>query len=63
MNKKDNRNLKLVQKQLDNGFNNSSISLTMKKILNQPKNEIIFNFPVKLSNNNVEIFKGLWYST
>lgn len=58
MNNKNNKFFNLVQKQLDNGFNNSSISLIMKIILNQPKNEIIFNFPVKLSNNNVEIFKG-----
>jgi len=54
----NNKFLKLVQKQLSNGFNNSSISLTMKQILNQPKNEIIFNFPVKLSNNELKIFKG-----
>ena len=53
-----NKFLNLVQKQLSNGFNNSSISLNMKQILNHPKNEIIFNFPVKLSNNNLQIFKG-----
>ena len=38
-----NKFLNLVQKQLSNGFNNSSISLNMKQILNHPKNEIIFN--------------------
>ena len=50
--------LNLVQTQLSNGFNKSSISINMKHILNQPKNEIIFNFPVKLSNNELRIFKG-----
>ena len=58
MNNTNNKFLNLVQKQLSNGFNNSSISLNMKKILNHPKNEIIFNFPVKLSNNTLQIFKG-----
>ena len=38
-----NRFLNLVQEQLTNGFNNSSIPITMKEILNYPKNEIIFN--------------------
>lgn len=53
-----NRFLNLVQEQLTNGFNNSSIPITMKEILSFPKNEIIFNFPVKLSNNELKIFKG-----
>jgi len=53
-----NRFLNLSQKQLTDGFNNSSIPITMKEILNYPKNEIIFNFPVKLSNNELQIFKG-----
>ena len=54
----NNKFLNLVQTQLSNGFNKSSISINMKHILNQPKNEIIFNFPVKLSNNELQIFKG-----
>ena len=53
-----NRFLNLVQEQLTSGFNNSSIPITMKEILTFPKNEIIFNFPVKLSNNELKIFKG-----
>ena len=57
-NKMNNKFLSLVQKQLANGFNNSLVPLNMKKILNQPKNEIIFNFPVKLSTNELHIFKG-----
>ena len=29
----------------------------MKQILKHPKNEIIFNFPVKLSNGDLQILK------
>ena len=53
-----NKFLKLVQTQLSNGLNHSSIPVVMKEILNQPTNEIIFNFPVKLSCGNLKIFKG-----
>ena len=47
MNNTNNKFLNLVQKQLSNGFNNSSISLNMKQILNHPKNEIIFCFQIQ----------------
>ena len=57
-----NKFLNLVQKQLSNGFNNSSISLNMKQILNHPKNEIIFNFPVKLSNIIYKSLKDIVYN-
>ena len=50
--------LNLVQKQLNNCFTHSNIPNTMRQILLQPTNEIIFNFPVKLSNGTVEMFKG-----
>ena len=50
--------LKLVQKQLNNCFIHSNIPKTMQKILLQPTNEIIFNFPVKLEDETVEMFKG-----
>ena len=50
--------LNLVQKQLRNCFNQSTIPNTMKHILLQPTNEIIFNFPVKLQNRTIEMFKG-----
>ena len=50
--------LKLVQKQLNNCFIHSNIPKTMQKILLQPTNEIIFNFPVKLKDGTIEMFKG-----
>ena len=50
--------LNLVQKQLNNCFIRSKIPTTMQKILLQPTNEIIFNFPVKLEDETVEMFKG-----
>ena len=50
--------LNLVQKQLNNCFIHSNIPTTMQKILLQPTNEVIFNFPVKLKNGTIEIFKG-----
>ena len=50
--------LLVVQKQLHNCFNKCGVSDTMRNILLHPKNEIIFNFPVKLSNNTVKMFKG-----
>jgi len=50
--------LLVVQKQLHNCFNKSGIPETMRNILLHPKNEIIFNFPVKLSDNTVRMFKG-----
>ena len=48
----------LVQRQIKNGFNQSHISNTMKHILLQPTNEIIFNFPVKLKDDTIQTFKG-----
>tara|TARA_Y100000590_G_scaffold469232_1_gene655685 strand:- start:14003 stop:15310 length:1308 start_codon:yes stop_codon:yes gene_type:complete len=50
--------LNLVQKQLNNCFIHSNIPETMQKILLQPTNEVIFNFPVKLDNGTIEMFKG-----
>ena len=50
--------LNLVQKQINKGFIQSQVPITMKHILLQPTNEIIFNFPVKLSNKKIQMFKG-----
>ena len=50
--------LNLVQKQLNNCFIHSKTPPTMQNILLQPTNEIIFNFPVKLKNGSIEMFKG-----
>lgn len=48
----------LIQRQFDNALKVTSISEETKKILLRPKNEIIINFPVKLENGQIEIFKG-----
>jgi len=53
-----NKFLELFQTQLSNGIVNSSIPDTMNDILKKPINEIIFNFPVRLSNNDIQILKG-----
>ena len=50
--------LKQFEKQLYNGFSKSNIPNEMREILLHPKNEIIFNFPVRLSNNEFKVFKG-----
>ena len=53
-----NKFLELFQQQIKNGLLDSKIPKTMELILYKPMNEIIFNFPVKLSNDNIEMFKG-----
>ena len=50
--------LKQFEQQLYNGFSKSNIPSGMREILLHPKNEIIFNFPVRLSNNQLKVFKG-----
>ena len=50
--------LKQFEQQLYNGFSKSNIPSGMREILLHPKNEIIFNFPVRLSNNELKVFKG-----
>lgn len=53
-----NKFLELFQTQLNNGLLQSNMPDVMKDILNKPINEIIFNFPVKLSDNSIKMFKG-----
>ena len=53
-----NKFLELFQTQLNNGLLQSNMPDVMKDILNKPINEIIFNFPVKLSDNTIKMFKG-----
>ena len=53
-----NKFLELFQTQLKNGLLQSNIPDLMKDILYKPINEIIFNFPVKLSDNSIKMFKG-----
>jgi len=48
----------LIKLQYEEALHHVSIHPNVKTILSQPQNEIIVNFPVKLSNNKVELFKG-----
>lgn len=48
----------LADAQLEKAFQFSQIDDSVKTILKQPKNELIIQFPVKLSTGKVELFKG-----
>lgn len=48
----------LINKQYNGALKITDISKETKTILSQPMNEIIVNFPVKLGNDKVELFKG-----
>lgn len=49
---------RLVEKQIKNAFEKEIFADELIKTFEQPKNEIIVNFPVRLDNNNIKIFKG-----
>jgi glutamate dehydrogenase (NAD(P)+) len=48
----------LIKKQLDKSLRLCNISEITKKSISQPNNEIMVNFPVKLENNQIKMFKG-----
>lgn len=48
----------LAKKQLQNALDAMNMEESYKTILTQPKNELIINFPVKLSDGTIELFKG-----
>lgn len=48
----------LFLNQLDKCFSSFNFPKEVELTMKQPKNEIIVNFPVKLSNGEVELFKG-----
>lgn len=48
----------LVQQQYQESLKHVDVCKDVEKILSQPKNEIIVNFPVKLSNGTTKLFKG-----
>ena len=48
----------LAEGQLKRAFNIVSLDASLKTILAQPKNELIINFPVKLTSGQVQLFKG-----
>lgn len=49
---------KVIQGYLDQATKVAQIEPYISTILSQPKNEIIVNFPVKMDNGEVRIFKG-----
>ncbi len=49
---------KVIQGYLDEAARVVEISDYVRTILSQPKNEIIVNFPVKMDNGTVRLFKG-----
>lgn len=48
----------LAQDQLNKAIKLSNLDASVETILQQPKNEIIINFPVKLDSNEYKLFKG-----
>ena len=48
----------LAKQQLQNALDAMNMEESYKTILMQPKNELIINFPVKLSDGRIELFKG-----
>src|ERR1700744_2237883 len=49
---------KVVQDYLDRAAKAIDLADFVRQILSQPKNEIIINFPVKMDNGEVRLFKG-----
>ena len=48
----------LAENQIKNAFENNNFTEELRKTFEQPLNEIIVNFPVRLDNNKIHIFKG-----
>lgn len=48
----------LVQDQICNAFDILDLNQDLKTLVTNPNNEIIVNFPVKLKNGDLKIFKG-----
>src|SRR5438128_1101531 len=47
-----------IQDYLDEAAAVAKLELFVRTILSQPKNEIIVNFPVRMDNGEVRLFKG-----
>jgi len=48
----------VIQDYLDEAAATANLELFVRTILSQPKNEIIVNFPVRMDNGEVKLFKG-----
>ena len=49
---------KLAQEQLNNALEISNINKDIKTILQEPKNEIIINFPIRRDNGDIQLLKS-----
>ena len=49
---------KVVQDYLDRAAKTVNLADYVRTILSQPKNELIINFPVKMDDGSVRLFKG-----
>ena len=49
---------KVVQNYLEEAAKIAEVTPYISTILSQPKNEIIVNFPVRMDDGNVRLFKG-----
>ena len=48
----------LAQEQLNNAMSLCYLNENVKEILQQPKNEIIINFPVEMDDGKIKLFKS-----
>ena len=48
----------LAQEQLNNAMKICNLNENVKEILQQPKNEIIINFPVEMDDGKIKLFKS-----
>ncbi len=49
---------KVIQKYIDEGCSVIDVPEYVRTILSQPKNEIIVNFPVRMDDGSIKLFKG-----
>src|SRR5262245_54871065 len=49
---------KVIQKYIDEGCTVLDVPEYVRTILSQPKNEIIVNFPVRMDDGTIRLFKG-----
>src|SRR6516164_7104203 len=49
---------KVIQKYIDEGCSVVDVPEYVRTILSQPKNEIIVNFPVRMDDGSIRLFKG-----
>jgi glutamate dehydrogenase (NAD(P)+) len=49
---------KVIQKYIDDGCSVVDVPEHVRTILSQPKNEIIVNFPVRMDDGSIKLFKG-----